>query len=86
MNTNTVYNLAMPTPPTLIKLCYPLKQCKCVSLNSVPEYNQPYSDHLHVQILTFSYSVSPFVPIVCYCSTICKTHSISTSVVNGYKP
>ena len=42
----------MPTPPTLIKLCFAVKQCKCVNLNSVPEYDQSYSDCLHVQLLT----------------------------------
>ena len=56
MNINMIYTLAMPTLDAnsshFNKASYPLKQCKCVNLNSVPEYNQPYLDHLHVQLLT----------------------------------
>ena len=35
----------MPTPPTVIKQCFTLKQCKCLNLDSVPKCNQCYSDH-----------------------------------------
>ena len=35
-----------------VQLCFALKQCKCVNLNSVPKYNQSYSDCLRVQLLS----------------------------------
>ena len=41
----------MPTPPTLVEARFSFSTAQCGIFNSVPKYNQSYSDCLHVHLL-----------------------------------
>ena len=41
----------MPTPPTLMKAMFSLTTTLCVIFNSVPKYNQSYSDRQHEYVI-----------------------------------